>query len=96
MTAAPARPLRSPVALLALCGLLLATGCCPDLMVSQASPSDTLLSWQSSLCQWMGDSWDVLVDLWTAESGPSDLVLFVRVTESGSSYRFEVRGVWVP
>ena len=51
MTAVPAHPRRCPVALLALCGLLLATGCCPDLMVSQASPRDTLLSWQSSLCR---------------------------------------------
>ena len=51
--------------------------------------------WRSSRCQWMGDCWDVLVDLWTLESGPSDLVLFARIIEA-TPYRFEIQGVWVP
>src|SRR5687767_2855943 len=33
-------------------------------------------SWVSSVAQWYGAHWDVLVDLWTAEEGRSDLVLF--------------------
>jgi hypothetical protein len=53
-------------------------------------------SWTSSVTQWMGSHWDALVDLWTAESGKSDLVLSVRVFEEGKGFRFEVNGVYVP
>jgi hypothetical protein len=53
-------------------------------------------TWTSSVSQWMDGYWDVLVDLWTAESGASDLVLSVRVRESGSGFRFEVCGLYVP
>jgi len=56
-------------------------------------PEDT---WKSSVAQWMGDSWDVLVDLWTAESGPSDLVLDAKVFEAGDGIRVEVGLVYVP
>jgi len=44
----------------------------------------------------MGSYWDAIVDLWTAESGKSDLVLTVRVFEEGDGSRFEVNGVYVP
>lgn len=56
-------------------------------------PDDT---WQSSVSQWMGTHWEVLVDLFTEESGESDLVLFVRVFEEAGGYRYEVDSVHVP
>lgn len=53
-------------------------------------------TWRSSVSQWMGTYWDVLVDLWTIESGESDMVLNVRVFEVGNVYRFEIVSVHVP
>jgi hypothetical protein len=44
----------------------------------------------------MDGYWDIVVDLWTAESGKSDLILSVRVFEEGDGYRFDVDGVFVP
>ena len=32
-------------------------------------------AWTTSVSIWMGSHWDVFVDLWTEESGPSDMVL---------------------
>jgi hypothetical protein len=56
-------------------------------------PPDT---WETSCAQWMGTHWDVLVDLWTKEEGRSDLVLSLRVVESGGEPRFAVQLVYVP
>jgi hypothetical protein len=56
-------------------------------------PTDT---WETSCAQWMGGHWDVLVDLWTEEEGPSDLVLQVEVNESDAGPRFAVQLVYVP
>jgi hypothetical protein len=53
-------------------------------------------AWTTSVSQWMGTHWDVLVDLWTAESGASDLVLFVRVHEAEEGFRVHVDSVHVP
>ena len=53
-------------------------------------------SWNSSVCIWYGDYWDVLVDLYTEEEGRSDLVLQVHVDEVGDGYRYEVVLVYVP
>ena len=53
-------------------------------------------SWDTSCAQWMGDHWEVLVDLWTKEEGHSDLVLFLKVVESGGEPRFSVQSVHVP
>jgi hypothetical protein len=53
-------------------------------------------AWKTSVCQWMGGHWEVLVDLWTRESGASDLVLAARVFEHGASYRIAVHAVYVP
>jgi hypothetical protein len=53
-------------------------------------------TWQTSVSQWMEGYWDVLVDLWTAESGASDLVLSARIFERGAEFRFEIHGVYVP
>lgn len=54
-------------------------------------------TWTSSVAQWMGTHWDVLVDLWTHEGGASDLVLHARVFEvDGGGYRIELDSVHVP
>lgn len=58
-----------------------------------ALPED---AWESSVSQWMGTHWDVLVDLFTEESGESDLVLSLRVFEGKSGYRYEIDSVHVP
>lgn len=55
-------------------------------------PNDT---WNTSMCQWMNDYWDILVDLYT-DNGASDLALSVRVKEVGNQYIFEVISVHVP
>jgi hypothetical protein len=56
-------------------------------------PEDT---WQTSVAQWMGTQWDILVDLWTAEEGPSDLVLQGRVAETDAGPRLTIHMVYVP
>lgn len=53
-------------------------------------------AWETSVAQWMEGHWDVVVDLWTVESGESDLALSARVFEDGDGYRIEVVGVYVP
>ena len=56
-------------------------------------PEDT---WQTSVAQWYGTHWDVLIDLWTAEEGRSDLVLQGRIVDSDSGPRFTIHLVYVP
>jgi hypothetical protein len=53
-------------------------------------------SWDTSVCIWMGDHWDAMIDLWTEDEGPSDLVLEVDVSEVGSEYVVTVYMVYVP
>ncbi len=53
-------------------------------------------TWETSVVQWQGGFWDVMVDLWTEEEGQSDLVLQGRVTESDRGHRFAVHMVYVP
>lgn len=53
-------------------------------------------TWDTSVCRWMDGYWDVLVDLFTVQEGLSDLVLFTRVYENGSSYEFQIQSVNVP
>lgn len=53
-------------------------------------------AWGTSVSQWMESHWDVLVDLWTVESGPSDLVLSARIFEHAGGFRFEIDSVHVP
>ena len=53
-------------------------------------------TWTTSMARWMDDHWMVLVDLWTDESGPSDLVLHARVMETPDGYRYVVDSVHVP
>lgn len=53
-------------------------------------------TWDTSLSQWTGKHWEVLVDLFTEESRPSDLVMQVHVFPAGDAFRFEVHLVYVP
>lgn len=53
-------------------------------------------SWDTSVCIWMGDRWDALVDLWTEDEGRSDLVLQVDVSEADSGYVVAIVMVYVP
>ena len=53
-------------------------------------------TWKSSISQWMGDRWDVLVDLCTEAEGISDLVLHSFVKEENGKYLIEVHLVYVP
>jgi hypothetical protein len=53
-------------------------------------------TWQTSVAQWMGTHWEVLVDLWTAEEGRSDLVLAGNVIETSEGPRLTVHMVYVP
>ncbi|SEL89313.1 hypothetical protein SAMN05428989_2804 [Pseudoxanthomonas sp. GM95] len=53
-------------------------------------------TWWTSVYVWMGEWWEVLVDLFTVEEGRSDLVLFLRVRERASKYEFEVTSLHVP
>lgn len=53
-------------------------------------------SWDTSVCIWMEDHWDALIDLWTVEEGSSDLVLQVHVSEVDSEHVMTVYMVYVP
>lgn len=53
-------------------------------------------AWSTSVCRWMRTHWDVLVDLWTSESGGSDLVLHLRVHETDRGLRFVATSLHVP
>ena len=53
-------------------------------------------AWETSIAQWMGTHWDVLLDLWTVESGRSDMALCARVFEEEDGFRFEIDSVHVP
>ncbi|WP_247687032.1 DUF7668 domain-containing protein [Pseudoalteromonas luteoviolacea] len=53
-------------------------------------------TWDTSVCQWMESYWEVLIDLYTLESGLCDLVLSIRVYERSESYYFEVQSLHIP
>jgi hypothetical protein len=53
-------------------------------------------TWATSVAQWTGSRWDVLVDLWTVESGRSDMVLDARVSETPDGFSIEIHLVYVP
>ncbi|EJR3609132.1 hypothetical protein JKP10_00015 [Vibrio vulnificus] len=53
-------------------------------------------TWNTSACQWMGEYWDICVDLCTEDEGVSDLALFVRIYEESDHYIFRVQSVYVP
>lgn len=51
---------------------------------------------KTSVCQWVGGYWDVLIDLYTVEESVSDLALSVRVYETAAGYEFDIQSVHVP
>lgn len=53
-------------------------------------------TWSSSEAQWVGTHWDTFVDLWTVESGRSDMVLYLHVFEADKGFGFEIWSVHVP
>lgn len=53
-------------------------------------------AWASSVAQWVGTHWEVLIDLWTAEEGRSDLVLHGHVVETSAGPLLTVHAVYVP
>lgn len=59
--------------------------------IDPVSPS----TWVTSIYRWMDGYWHVLVDLFS-EGDQVDLVLFLRVDESGGEYRFHVESIHVP
>ncbi|WP_040309984.1 DUF7668 domain-containing protein [Asticcacaulis biprosthecium] len=66
-----------------------------------ASYGDELTSlldetWKSAVYLWMGEHWEVLVDLCTKSEGVCDLALFVKVFQEAEDYRFQVWSVHVP
>ncbi len=52
-------------------------------------------TWKTSVAQWMGNHWDVLVDLRTIESGRSDMVLHAEVAETADGFRVKIYMVYV-
>ena len=52
--------------------------------------------WDTSVYQWMGSWWEVLVDLSTSKEACSDLVMFVTVRECEHGYCFVVDSIHVP
>lgn len=52
--------------------------------------------WGSSIYLWMGNHWDVIIDLWTLGEGQSDLVLSAKVYETNNEYTFKIEMVCVP
>ena len=53
-------------------------------------------TWESSQAQWVGDRWDILIDLWAEKSGVIDLVIYANAHEVEGGYLIEVRDVHVP
>ena len=53
-------------------------------------------SWDTSVCQWQLQYWEVLVDLFTVDDGCSDLVLHAHVYEQVGGFIFKVHFVYVP
>jgi hypothetical protein len=53
-------------------------------------------SWDTSICVWTGDHWQVLVDLITVSGGRSDLVLHAKVFEFDDRVEIESGLIYVP
>jgi len=56
-------------------------------------PRDT---WSTSVSIWYESHWHVIVDLWTRESGRSDMILDANVRETPDGFRIAVHLVYVP
>ena len=53
-------------------------------------------TWATSVATWQVSHWELIVDLWTLESGKSDLVLNARVYEEDAHFRFVIHAIYVP
>lgn len=53
-------------------------------------------TWETSIYLWQGNYWDVIIDLWTAGEGRSDMILSAKVTEKEGTYNINVYMVYVP
>ena len=53
-------------------------------------------TWATSVATWQVSHWELIVDLWTLESGRSDLVLNARVYEEDAHFRFVIHAIYVP
>ncbi len=53
-------------------------------------------TWETSCAQWMGEYWQIIVDLFTKNEGRSDLVLNGRVTEDNGNMSLEIGLIYVP
>ena len=53
-------------------------------------------TWETSVSQWDGERWKVLVDLHTAAEGRSDLVMDVSITETETGFAYSLHLVYVP
>lgn len=53
-------------------------------------------TWNTSVCIWIDNHWDVLIDLSTQEEDSSDLVLQAHILETNDSYVIHVYMVYVP
>lgn len=53
-------------------------------------------TWASSVCIWMGNRWEALIDLWSRSEGRSDLVLSLNVSEASDGFKFTIYMVYVP
>jgi hypothetical protein len=53
-------------------------------------------TWNTSVCIWEGNRWDVLIDLSTQEEASSDLVLRAHIFETNDRYIVHVYMVYVP
>ena len=56
-------------------------------------PNET---WDTSICTFSNNQWDLIIDLWTKNEGPSDLILQLNVFENADDYLFEIYMVYVP
>jgi hypothetical protein len=52
-------------------------------------------TWASSVCIWMGNRWEALIDLWSRSEGRSDLVLSLEVSEASDGFKFTIYMVYV-
>ena len=52
-------------------------------------------TWETSVAQWNGARWDVMVDLWTAEAG-CEMILSAEVFEREDGFSYRVYMVHVP
>ena len=53
-------------------------------------------TWETSVSQWYGERWKVLVDLHTAAEGRSDLVMDVDIVETEAGFEYTLHLVYVP